>query len=94
MNALLRIKAEKNMPINHDMKDAIANFRVHIKSDNLDKLLGLNPFENYYKMLFPDTSSTQACMMHQYIKDVSSMIVLIFAVQDQKLSCTWLQNEN
>ena len=82
------------MPINHDMKDAIANFRLHVKSDNLDKLLELNPFENYCKMLFANASSTQACMMNQYIKDVSSTIVLIFAVQEQKLSCTWLQNEN
>ena len=46
------------MPINHDMKDAIANFRLHMKSDNLDKLLELNPFENYCKMLFANASST------------------------------------
>ena len=39
LNALLRIKIERNMPIDQDMKDAIANLRLNISSDNLDKLL-------------------------------------------------------
>ena len=94
MNVLLRIKIERNIQIDQDMKDAIANLRLHIKSDNLDKLLELNSFKNYNKLLFADTSGTQACMMKQYIKDVSSMLALIFVVREKKLSCTWLQNEN
>ena len=80
VNALLRIKIEENMPINQDMKDAIANLRLHINSDNLGKLLELSSFKNYCKLLFADTSCTQVFMMDQYIKDVSSMLVLIFAV--------------
>ena len=47
MNALLRIKTEKNIPIDQDMKDAIAKLRLHINVDNLDKLLELNSFKNY-----------------------------------------------
>ena len=70
MNPLLRIKIERNIQINQDMKDAIANLRLHIKLDNLDKLLELNSFKNNNKSLFADTSGTQACMMNQYIKDV------------------------
>ena len=35
-------------------------------------------------MLFADTSGTQACMMNQYIKDVSSTLALIFTVREQK----------
>ena len=38
------------------MKDAIANLRLHIHSDNLDRLLELNYFKNYRKLLFADTS--------------------------------------
>ena len=35
-------------------------------------------------MLFADTSCTQACMMNQYIKDVSSMLALISTLREQK----------
>ena len=68
------------MLIDQDMKDAIANSGLHINSDNLEKLLELNFFKNYWKFLFGDTSDTQASMMNQYIKDVSSTLVLISAV--------------
>ena len=88
MNALLRIKIEKNIPIDQDMKDAIAKLRLHINSDNLDKLLELNSFKNYCKLLFEDTYGTQTCMMNQCIKGVSSMLALIFAVREKNLSCT------
>ena len=84
LNALLRIKIERNMPIDQDMKDAIVNLRLHISSDNPDKLLEIIFFKNYCKSLFPDTSGTQACMMNQYIKDVSSILALIFAVRENK----------
>ena len=58
--------------------------RLHINSDDLDKLLELNYFKNYHKTLFADTSGKQACMMNQYIKDVSSMLGLILTVREQK----------
>ena len=32
------------MPVDQDMKDAIAKFGLHVDSDNLDKLLELNAF--------------------------------------------------
>ena len=32
------------MPVDQDMKDAIAKFGLHVDSDNLDKLLQLNAF--------------------------------------------------
>ena len=73
------------MPINQDMKDTIANLKFHINSDNLDKLLKLSSFRSYCKMLFADTSGTQLCMMNQNIKDISSMLALIFAVRQKKL---------
>ena len=38
MNALSRIKTERNMLIDQDMKDTIVNVRLHINLDNLDKL--------------------------------------------------------
>ena len=44
MNAFLRIKIERNMQINQDMKDIIVNLRLHVKSENLDKLLELKLF--------------------------------------------------
>ena len=44
MNAFLRIKIERNMQINQDMKDVIVNLRLHINSENLDKLLELKLF--------------------------------------------------
>ena len=40
------------MPVDQDMKDAIANLRLHINSDDADKLLELNYFQNYCKMMF------------------------------------------
>ena len=40
MNTLLRIKIERNMPVDHDMKDAIADLKLDLNSDNLDKLSG------------------------------------------------------
>ena len=88
MNALLRIKIEKNIPIDQDMKDAIAKLRLHINSGNFVKLLELNSFKNYCKLLFADTYGTQTCMMNQYIKGVSSMLALIFAVREKNLSYT------
>ena len=72
------------MLIDQDMKDAIANSGLHINSDNLEKLLELNFFKNYCKFLFGDTSDTQASMMNQYIKDVSSTLVLISAVWEKR----------
>ena len=57
--------------------------RLHINSGDLDKLLELNS-KNHHKMFFADTSGTQACLMNQYIKDVSSMLALIFTVEEQK----------
>ena len=84
MNALSRIKIERNMPIDQDMKDIIASLRLHINSDNLDNLLDLNSFKNYCKSLFADTSATQACVMNHYIKDVSYILALIFAVREKK----------
>ena len=86
MDVLLRIKIERNVPVDQDMKDAIANLRLDINSDNLDKLLQLNSFKDYCKMLLSDTSGAQACLMNQYIKDVSSMLALIFPVQEKKFS--------
>ena len=44
MNAFLRIKIERNMQINQDMKDIIVNLRLHVNSENLDKLLELKLF--------------------------------------------------
>ena len=73
------------MPIDQDMEDAIANLGFHISSGNLDKLLELNSFKNYCKSLFSNTSGTQSSMMNQYIKDVSSMVALIFAVREKKI---------
>ena len=73
------------MPIDQDMEDAIANLGFHINSGNLDKLLELNSFKNYCKSLFSNTSGTQSSMMNQYIKDVSSMVALIFAVREKKI---------
>ena len=35
--------------------------------------------------MFPDTSDTQACMINQYIRDVSYMPALIFAVREKKI---------
>ena len=47
MDSLLRIQIEKkNMPAIQDMKDGIANLRLHINSDNLEKLLELNSFKD------------------------------------------------
>ena len=40
----LRIKIERNMQINQDMKDIIVNLRLHVNSENLDKLLELKLF--------------------------------------------------
>ena len=85
MNALLRIKIERNMPVDQDMKDAIANLRLNIDSDNLNKLLELNSFKDYRKM-FTDISGTQACMINQYISKsvyLSSVLALIFAVREE-----------
>ena len=73
MNSLLRVEIERNVPINQGMKDATANLRLHINSDNLDKLLELISFKNYCKMLFADTSGTQPYLMNKYIKNVSSI---------------------
>ena len=56
--------------------------RLHINSDDLDKLLEVNYSKNHHKMFFADTSGTQACLMNQYIKDVSSMLALIFTVRE------------
>ena len=67
------------------MKDAIANLRLHINSDNLDKILELISFKNYCKMLFADRSGTQPCLMNKYIKNVSSMLALIFAVEEKRI---------
>ena len=58
--------------------------RLHINSDDLDKLLELNYFKSYHKILSADTSGTQACMMNQYIKNLSSLLALIFTVREQK----------
>ena len=44
MNAFLRIKIERNMQINQDMKDIIVKLRLHVNSENLDKLLELKLF--------------------------------------------------
>ena len=55
------------MSVDQDMKDVIADLRLDIDSNNLDKLLELNFFKDCCKMLFTDTSGTQACMMNQYI---------------------------
>ena len=62
----------------------ISGFISTINSYNLDKFVELNSFKNHCKLLFADTSYTQTCMMNQYIKDVSSMLALIFAVQEKK----------
>lgn len=48
------------MPFDQDMKDAIANLRLGTGSDNLNKLLELNSFKHYLKMLFTDISGTKA----------------------------------
>ena len=47
-------------------------------------------------MLFADAdaSSTQACIMNQYIKDVSSMLALIFTVGEEKYELHLAQNKN
>ena len=55
MNAFLRIKIQRSMPVDQDMKDFIANLRFDVNSDNLGELLELNFFNDYCKMLFPDT---------------------------------------
>ena len=70
------------MSVDEDMKGVIENWRYHINSDNFDKLLVLNFFKNYCKMLFADTSGTQAYIINQCIKDVSSMLPLIFTVRE------------
>ena len=51
MNAFLRTNIGRNMPFDQDMKDAIANLRLGTGSDNLNKLLELNSFKHYLKML-------------------------------------------
>ena len=70
------------MPVEQDMNKAITSLRLSIDLDNLNKLLQSDSFKGYCKMLFSDTSDTQACIMNQYIKDVSSMLALIFAGQE------------
>ena len=85
INGLLRVKIERNMPVNQEIKDAFANLRVDINSDNLDKLLELNFFKDDCNMLFTDTSRTKAYMRNRYIKDVLSMLALIFAEQEKKI---------
>ena len=84
INGLLRVKIERNMPVDQEIKDAFANLRVDINSDNLDKLLELNFFKDDCNMLFTDTSRTKAYMRNRYIKDVLSMLALIFAEQEKK----------
>ena len=54
------------------MKEAIVNLRLNIDSDNLNKVLELNSFKDYPKMLFTDISGTQGYIVNEYIKDVSS----------------------
>ena len=44
----------------------------------------LNSFKDFCKLLFTDISGTQVSLMNQYIKDVSSMLALTFAVREQK----------
>lgn len=82
MNAFLRIKIQRSMPVDQDMKDFIANLRFDVNSDNLGELLELNFFNDYCKMLFTDTWGTQTYMINQYIKDASSMITIIFEVYE------------
>ena len=60
MNVFLRTNIGRNMPFDQDMKDAIANLRLGTGSDNLNKLLELNSFKHYLKMLFTDISGTKA----------------------------------
>lgn len=80
MNTFLRIKIQRNMPVDQHMKDVIANLRFDVNSHNLDELFELNFFNDYCKMLFTDTWGAQAFMMNRYIKDASSVLALIFEV--------------
>ena len=80
MNTFLRIKIQRNMPVDQHMKDVIANLRFDVNSHNLDELFELNFFNDYYKMLFTDTWGAQTFMMNRYIKDASSVLALIFEV--------------
>ena len=80
MNTFLRIKIQRNMPVDQHMKDVIANLRFDVNSHNLDELFELNFFNDYCKMLFTDTWGAQTFMMNQYIKDASSVLALIIEV--------------
>ena len=80
MNTFLRIKIQRNMPVDQHMKDVIANLRFDVNSHNLDELFELNFFNDYCKMLFTDTWGAQTFMMNRYIKDASSVLALIFEV--------------
>ena len=72
MNAILRTKMYKNIPVDQHIEEAIVNLRLNIDSDNPNKLLELNSFKDYHKMLFTDISGTQGCIVNEYIKNVSS----------------------
>ena len=82
-NSLMRCKIDKHLPMNMDIKRAIADLRLETNASNLDKLLQLDPFQQYCKDIMVTPSGTQAQMMLQYVKDVSCMLALIFSVREK-----------
>ena len=84
-NALMRCKIDRHLPVEESMKKAIANLRLKTNASNLQVLFQLDVFQEFCQGLLVGSSGTQSQMMLQYIKDVSGMLALIYAVREKSI---------
>ena len=65
--------------------EGIAALRLETTTETLENLIQLDIFKNYYEALLKVDGRTQARMIIEYVKDVSKMLSLIYAVTENSI---------
>ena len=85
VNALLRCKIMKNLPVDNDIISLISKIRCNPNPETLQALLNHVPFKEYCTNLLVSKSGTQCQMMTHYVQDVSLLLALISAVREKTI---------
>ena len=65
--------------------EGIAALRLETTTETLENLIQLDIFKNYCEALLKVGGGTQARMIIKYIKDVSKMLSLIYAMRENSI---------
>ena len=83
--ALMRWKILQNRPLDVELIVSIANLRLETTANTLEALIEMESSQLYCINMCSTKDGTQCRMMIEYLKDVSKLLALIYAVRERSI---------